>query len=56
MFEKIKALWAYLTAPYDEELENAKDVVCSACDYWGGFCSMCPVTFTNNQEKTSMRR
>lgn len=50
MFEKIKALWAYLTAPYDEELENAKDVVCGACEYENGFCPMCPVTYIDHQK------
>lgn len=51
MFEKIKALWTYLTAPYDEELENAKDIVCNSCGYGSEFCSMCPVEFIDCQEK-----
>lgn len=47
MFKRIKTLWMYLTAPYDEELENAKDIVCKACNYEDGFCSMCPIMFIN---------
>lgn len=52
MFQKLKELWARLTAPYDEELEEAKAVVCDACHCGSGFCYICPVMFANCQENT----
>lgn len=47
--EKIKEWWRVVTAPYDENLEDAIDTVCCAC-VQDGYCDQCPVSFMSRAE------